>query len=174
VHTAGSIRATDASGILSLDSLSRQNSIQSVRQYWPINCIHVDEMQRTTNRADQLPELRAILLSHRSKLTTDSRGNREVLQTPQNVAVEDQASLLHEQFVILAHHRRDRETIELIDAALERMAHEEFGICEGYDKEISLARLRAVPWARCCVPCQDHVEKGASASSVEQLLTSYS
>jgi DnaK suppressor protein len=131
-------------------------------------------MQSITTRANQLAELRASLLSHRSQLTTDSSGNREVLQTPQNVAVEDQAALLHEQFVTLAHHRRDQETIALIGAALERMDREEFGICEGCDKKIAPARLRAVPWARFCVPCQDHAEKTAGASSVEQLLSSYS
>jgi RNA polymerase-binding transcription factor DksA len=88
-------------------------------------------MRKIVSSATQLAELRASLLSERSKLTSDRPERREVLKTPQNVAVEDQASLLHEQFVTLAHQHRDRETLKLIDAALERMARDEFGNCEG-------------------------------------------
>ena len=41
-----------------------------------------------------------------------SPGKPEVFgKTPQNVAVDDQVSILHEQLVTLAHHRRDRETL---------------------------------------------------------------
>ena len=93
-------------------------------------------MRKIANDAAGLAELRASLLSRRSELNSDRREKREVLQTPQNIAVENQVSLLHVQFLTLAHNRRDRETLTLMNAALERMDQDEFGICRGCEKAI--------------------------------------
>jgi DnaK suppressor protein len=38
--------------------------------------------------------------------------------------------------------------------ALRRMAKGTYGGCEACGKDIPLGRLRNVPYARCCVPCQ--------------------
>ena len=38
--------------------------------------------------------------------------------------------------------------------ALRRMAEGTYGVCEGCHKEIPLGRLRALPHARYCAPCQ--------------------
>jgi DnaK suppressor protein len=130
-------------------------------------------MRKTADRAAQLAELRVMLLSERSKLISDRRDDREVLQTPQNIALDDQASLLHEQFVTLAHHRRDRETLALIDAALERIDRDEFGFCARCEMTISSARLRAVPWASFCVPCQERTEESNTGDPADPPLSSY-
>jgi DnaK suppressor protein len=126
-------------------------------------------MGKTASRKTQLAALRKNLLSERAKLTSGGRDNLEVLVTPENVAMEDQVSLLHEQFVALAHHRRDRDRLALINAALERMDRGEFGMCEACDEEIPPLRLRAVPWASLCVPCQEQLEVNSTGTQVEEL-----
>jgi RNA polymerase-binding transcription factor DksA len=53
------------------------------------------------------------------------------------------------------------QTIEEIDAALERLRQGAFGRCEECQKEIPRARLQALPYARCCVACARKLEQGA-------------
>jgi len=54
----------------------------------------------------------------------------------------------------------ERKLISEIDAALERIEDETYGICEGSGKPIPKARLEAIPWARYCVEYAKLLEKG--------------
>lgn len=45
-------------------------------------------------------------------------------------------------------------TVQQIDAALERLHSGRYGICAGCGEAIPIARLRALPFATQCVPCQ--------------------
>ena len=53
---------------------------------------------------------------------------------------------------------RDRRVLEEIDAAAARLAAGTFGLCEGCRRRIPLARLRALPAARLCRPCEEVAE----------------
>jgi len=55
----------------------------------------------------------------------------------------------------------DRETRELaeIDAAQARLEAGTFGLCEACGDPLPLARLRALPTARRCLPCQTGNER---------------
>jgi len=64
----------------------------------------------------------------------------------------------------------DREIREAaqIDAALERLALDEYGICGNCGTVIGLGRLRALPFAQRCTACQAGVEareRGVEAES---------
>ena len=54
----------------------------------------------------------------------------------------------------------DRESREArqIDAALERLARDEYGICRNCGAAIGLGRLRALPFTPRCTACQAGVE----------------
>ncbi len=56
----------------------------------------------------------------------------------------------------------ERDTLLLIDEAIEKMAADngDFGSCQNCSSEIPLARLKAVPWAKYCIDCQELEEKG--------------
>jgi len=49
-------------------------------------------------------------------------------------------------------------TREQIDEALLRLADGRYGICEDCGREISERRLKAVPFARRCIQCQEKTE----------------
>ncbi len=49
---------------------------------------------------------------------------------------------------------QEKHELDEIDGAQARLAAGTFGVCEGCGKPIPLTRLRAVPTARSCVPCQ--------------------
>ncbi len=51
------------------------------------------------------------------------------------------------------------QVIKEIDRALERVAGGHYGVCEGCSEDISPARLKAIPWARYCVRCQELVSR---------------
>lgn len=45
-----------------------------------------------------------------------------------------------------------------IETALERLSRRDYGICDDCAEFIGLARLRALPFAERCTPCQSHAE----------------
>ncbi len=49
---------------------------------------------------------------------------------------------------------QEKHELDEIDAAQARLAAGTFGVCEGCGTPIPLTRLRAMPTARSCVPCQ--------------------
>ena len=73
------------------------------------------------------------------------------------VAEDDQAQLSHDEFVNLRMNGLDYLQLRLVDEALDRLATGDYGICLGCDEPIAEKRLRALPWARYCVPCQESV-----------------
>ena len=53
----------------------------------------------------------------------------------------------------------EQKILNRIDAALERIAANAFGQGELCEKKMSQVRLKAVPYAELCVPCQEKQEK---------------
>lgn len=53
----------------------------------------------------------------------------------------------------------ERQTLQRIIDALERLENHTFGCCQQCKKRISKARLKIVPYAEFCVPCQKDEEK---------------
>jgi DnaK suppressor protein len=82
----------------------------------------------------------------------------EALVLPGSVAVEDQAPLMHDQFVALRQHRMDRRKLRLIDAAFGRLDRAEFGNCEECGEPVPTKRLEVVPRAAYCVGCQEQMD----------------
>jgi DnaK suppressor protein len=54
----------------------------------------------------------------------------------------------------------DRQLLNLIDEALERIEAGGYGKCVHCGEALPDKRLEAVPWARHCVRCQDLHERG--------------
>ena len=53
----------------------------------------------------------------------------------------------------------DQKLIHRIEAALEKVQEKTFGLCDLCAKKISKVRLKVVPYAELCVPCQEKQEK---------------
>ncbi|MGH9624034.1 MAG: TraR/DksA family transcriptional regulator [Bryobacteraceae bacterium] len=99
---------------------------------------------------------RTLLLKKRNELLAEVKREPEALaanvQSPDAVefAVKAAAQDLSARTADL----RSRMLKE-IDRALERVVRGSYGVCESCGQEISPARLKAIPWARYCVSCQD-------------------
>jgi DnaK suppressor protein len=53
------------------------------------------------------------------------------------------------------------QTVQAIEDALNQLRVGRYGRCEDCDTAIPIARLRALPFARTCVPCQRRRDEGA-------------
>ncbi|MFB0518216.1 MAG: TraR/DksA family transcriptional regulator [Acidobacteriota bacterium] len=58
---------------------------------------------------------------------------------------------------VISIHLKETEAklIRAIDEALLRLENGKYGICTTCGKEISKARLEAVPWTRLCISCKE-------------------
>jgi DnaK suppressor protein len=54
----------------------------------------------------------------------------------------------------------ERQMLIQVEEAVERLDNGEYGQCTHCSQPIGLARLRAVPWARYCIDCQESEERG--------------
>jgi DnaK suppressor protein len=66
----------------------------------------------------------------------------------------DAAGMAYDREIDLGLEEGTQQTIEEIDAALERIEAGTYGTCESCGKAIGEARLRAIPWARYCIDDQ--------------------
>lgn len=123
-----------------------------------INSNSVEKMQYHTQ----------VLLAEKARLESELRGHLESLHSGR-VALEDQAPILHEQFVLIRHNNLGHEKIKAIEAALERLKRGEYGICEECSESISEKRLNAVPWTRYCLNCQEILGADHRSSVLAQL-----
>jgi DnaK suppressor protein len=53
---------------------------------------------------------------------------------------------------------RDRALLAAVDAALKRIQDGTFGECLNCGQEISANRLKAIPWVRYCITCQELID----------------
>ena len=102
------------------------------------------------------------LLDMKEKLLSEGLGKSlsEDLVRPFDIGDEgDRADTerTHEISVLLS--LRDKEKLLAIEEALEKLREGTFGLCEECGDEIGAGRLKAMPLARLCVPCQSRLEK---------------
>jgi DnaK suppressor protein len=110
---------------------------------------------------DQDPAvIRATLDAERTRLVAELG---EQIQAPGQMTYGSQAaaaSQVFEQQRDLALRDRAAQQLELVNAALGRLADGTFGACLRCGQPIAPERLEALPWAAYCIACQAEVDKG--------------
>ena len=74
--------------------------------------------------------------------------------------IADKASNAYTKEFLYSLSNTDRNVLQLVDDALERLKHGHFGVCMECGEKMLPKRLEAVPWARHCISCQEREEKG--------------
>jgi len=110
---------------------------------------------RTVTKAPK-KTYRSLLLKKRDELLASTRSEPEALsasvQSPD--AVEFAVRTVEQDVTVLTANLRSR-TLKEIERALARCAGGTYGVCEACGEDISPIRLKAIPWARYCVTCQE-------------------
>lgn len=102
----------------------------------------------------------ALLIAEKQRLEAAVLRSLETLENldAERAAVDDQVPLLHEQFVSIRQNNLAHRTLREIEASIARLNRGEYGACQGCDEAIAERRLKAIPWTRYCVTCQEQRE----------------
>jgi DnaK suppressor protein len=84
--------------------------------------------------------------------------DRDVSQDP-----ADKASNSYTKELLFSQSTNERNTLKLIEEALDRLAEGTFGECINCGEEITPKRLDAIPWTPHCIRCQELQEQGLLA-----------
>lgn len=103
---------------------------------------------------------REMLLEKREQVLSALGVKFDTLARMGRVAEEDQAQLSHDEFISLRMNSLDYGRLRLVQEALDRVQSGDYGVCLSCEQPIPAKRLRAVPWARYCVPCQEIIVAG--------------
>jgi len=110
-------------------------------------------------------EIRQMLLNMRKKLLSEISQARlpETLVPSSDIGdLVDQAGDERDRELSLLLTSREKEKLQAIDEALEKLAEGTYGICEECGEKIGAGRLKVMPLAKSCVNCQQKLEKEIS------------
>jgi RNA polymerase-binding transcription factor len=91
-----------------------------------------------------------------SRNVQDGRAADE--QAAQDIA--DKAANSYTKEFLFHQSHNDRQLLQLVEEALERIRAGSYGECVNCGNELNTKRLEAVPWTRYCIACQEKVEQG--------------
>ena len=80
------------------------------------------------------------------------------LESAQDIA--DRAANSYNKEFLFSQSNNERQLLQMVDGALDRIREGTFGECISCGQEINAKRLEAVPWTRHCIECQEKLEKG--------------
>src|SRR5437763_14962780 len=110
---------------------------------WKVGLIQMDKRKAKTYR-DKLLQRREALVGQVQAAEAYSRErDAEATQDP-----ADMAANAYTKELLMSMSANDRQLLQLIDEALERIDDGEYGECTNCGKPIQEKRLKAVPWAR--------------------------
>ena len=107
-----------------------------------------------------LKDLKKRLTDERSLLIEKLKGNDLSVDDTETPDPVDLAVQNYSKNVILAVSENETRQLMLIDEALQRIELGSYGICVNCGRDIPVARLEAVPYARNCMNCQEKLERG--------------
>jgi DnaK suppressor protein len=111
----------------------------------------------------RLKQYEAKLMERRNQLLnmverTEDYGreaDRDVSQDP-----ADKASNSYTKELLFSQSTNERNTLRLIEEALDRITEGTYGECINCGEEIQPKRLDAIPWTPHCIRCQELMEQG--------------
>ena len=74
--------------------------------------------------------------------------------------IADRATSSYTKEFLFSQSNNDRQLLQMVETALQRIREGSFGECVSCGNEINPKRLEAVPWTRYCIACQEKLEQG--------------
>jgi DnaK suppressor protein len=94
----------------------------------------------------------------RTVTRTEQDGRTADDEATQDIA--DRAASSYNKEFLFHQSNNDRQLLNMVETALDRIREGSFGECISCGKEINAKRLEAVPWTRHCIECQEKLEQG--------------
>jgi DnaK suppressor protein len=109
-----------------------------------------------------LKRFQSALENRQLELRSGNR-NREALALDTSADVLDRIQHASDRDYAMSNLERNSSQSREVQTALGRITAGTFGICDGCGESIHPKRLAAVPWASCCIACQEAVDRGQEA-----------
>ncbi|MCE2792783.1 MAG: TraR/DksA family transcriptional regulator [Planctomycetota bacterium] len=119
-------------------------------------------------RKDTLNEMKAVLLQRREALRQALAGDDSLLRQMNQDSVGDVIDFASDSaFGELSSQLAEVASRELlnVEVALQLLAQGRYGVCEGCNQSIPVARLQALPYATTCINCQRQNESSGNSRS---------
>jgi RNA polymerase-binding transcription factor DksA len=97
---------------------------------------------------------------------SDQRRDQFALKVQEAADPFDQIQAAMERDVLVGLLNRDALLREELRRAFDSMESGTYGVCEDCEEGIAPARLKAIPWARCCVSCQEMRDREVNEKAV--------
>jgi DnaK suppressor protein len=117
------------------------------------------EKKRLEYFRKRLEERQHVLRRNVSRTELDGRQSDD--DSAQDIA--DRAASSYNKEFLFHQSNSERQLLQMVETALERMREGVFGQCVSCGEEINPKRLEAVPWTRYCIQCQEKMEQGRLA-----------
>ena len=114
----------------------------------------------------QLNAFRKALENRQSELGNGSR-NRESLAIGASADELDRIQHASDLDSAMGALERNSNRLREVRVALRRLDAGTFGVCAGCEEAIHPKRLAVVPWAACCVVCQEARDRGSAPAPSE-------
>lgn len=108
--------------------------------------------------ANELSGFRSLLEQRISELERETR-KRDHIAVETNPDQIDDIQRASERDLAIRHIDRGSHELRNARAALRRIDHGTFGVCEECEEDISPKRLAAIPWAALCIGCQEEFDR---------------
>jgi DnaK suppressor protein len=108
------------------------------------------------------------LLEAKRKELLVSTGDREEILIEHAAEEFDRLQQQLNREVAIRNLDRESTLLKNVQAALARIEDESFGVCLRCEEPIPEKRLRAVPWAAYCVPCQEIVDRQRASGEFDE------
>ncbi len=114
-------------------------------------------MKKAATALNSQESYRRSLLNKRDDVLSGLGIRFDTLAHMGRVAEDDQAQLTHDEFVSLRLNSLEHAQLRMVEEALDRLDSGDYGTCANCEEPIPTKRLRALPWARYCVACQERL-----------------
>ncbi|MDR2812075.1 MAG: TraR/DksA family transcriptional regulator [Endomicrobium sp.] len=111
------------------------------------------------NKKD-LAEIKKLLIEKKAELLNKTNNvQRDINSDDINVGDEiDTASQNSDKEMLFELAAGDKITLNAVNDALAKIEKNTYGTCEDCDEKISVERVKAIPWTRYCIKCQEEAE----------------
>lgn len=113
------------------------------------------------NKKD-MTSFKKILIQKRTELLNKVNNAQREMDSDANIIVGDEidtASQNSEKEMYFELAANDKITMDAINDAIAKTEKGTFGKCECCGCEIRIERLKAIPWSRYCIQCQEEAER---------------
>jgi DnaK suppressor protein len=115
----------------------------------------MDQKKLKTYREKLLLKKQEILEAYTKNKNYGKQADEEGAQD-----IADKASNSYTKEFLFSLSNNERDLLQLVDEALDRIGARSYGVCVVCEDEMDRKRLEAVPWARHCISCQEKQEQG--------------